>query len=252
MTVSLLENVNLLILSLHLAHLYCKSIAEWLPYVETAPICPASCGIYVSSSVQRFHGPVHMIFETLQPQKQELNFYAFPLPSNLVTSVLEAPIFNSRLNFFSPCIGLCVHRDLLLSPWNHTPIYFLFPNHISFLITTFRLIIPHFSCFGFGPFYYLVIQIVPWFSLLQLQFLFRCFLLHWDFPALTMTLHLSRTPCAFPRCRLRASAAFRSLCLHLFIPTCFLLQYTGSYSSLCLLKSAFDGLQYQCSPFHLL
>lgn len=152
MTVSLLENVNLLILSLHLAHLYCKSIAEWLPYVETAPISPASCGIYVSSSVQRFHSPVHTIFETLQLQKQELNFYAFPLSSNLVTSVLEALIFSSRLNLFSPCIGLFVHRDLLLSPWNHTLIYFLFPNQVSFLITTFRLIIPHFSCFGFGPF----------------------------------------------------------------------------------------------------
>lgn len=169
-----------------------------------------------------------MIFENTQPQKQELAFYAFPLGSHSVTSVLEASMFNSRLDLFRLFIGPCVHGDLLLSPWNHSPIYFLFLNHISFLITTFSLSLPPFSCFVSGPFYYLVIHIIPWFSLLQLLFLFRCFLLHWNFLPLAMALHLSRTCHVFPHCRLRAFAACRSLCLHLSIPTCFLLQYTGS------------------------
>lgn len=41
---------------------------------------------------------VQMILETLQPQKYELDFYTFALGFNAVTSVLEASVFNSRLN----------------------------------------------------------------------------------------------------------------------------------------------------------
>lgn len=160
-----------------------------------------------------------MIFEILQPQKQELNFYDFPLGSSSATLVLEAPTSDSRPTLFCSFICPYVHGDSLLSLWNHTSIYFLHLNHISFLITTFRLILSPFSCLrsillldhSYHPLILTPVSSVPIHMLPTAL----------GFPSSDP--HFSRTPRALSHCKCRAFAACRSLCLHLFIPTCFLL-----------------------------